>query len=60
MQLQPDNIHGPVARDRFLRSLVAVSFILSYGPRQANLLLIAYASSEGSGKPAHQAVSYKQ
>ena len=25
----------------------------SYGPRQANLVLIAYASSEGSGEPAH-------
>ena len=24
------------------------------GPRQANLVLIAYASSEGSGEPAHQ------
>ena len=24
-----------------------------YGPRQANLVLIAYASSEGSGEPAH-------
>ena len=23
-----------------------------YGPRQANLVLIAYASSEGSGEPA--------
>ena len=23
------------------------------GPRQANLVLIAYASSEGSGEPAH-------
>ena len=23
------------------------------GPRQANLILIAYASSEGSGEPAH-------
>ena len=39
-----------------------------YGPRQANLVLIAYASSEGSGKPAHPrslartfaARSYKQ
>ena len=39
-----------------------------YGPRQANLLLIAYASSEGSGEPAHPrslartfaARSYKQ
>ena len=38
------------------------------GPRQANLLLIAYASSEGSGEPAHPrslartfaARSYKQ
>ena len=24
-----------------------------YGPRQANLVLIAYANSEGSGEPAH-------
>ena len=39
-----------------------------YGPRQANLVLIAYASSEGSGEPAHlrspvrtsAAHSYKQ
>ena len=27
--------------------------LLTYGPRQANLVLIAYASSEGSGEPAH-------
>ena len=27
--------------------------ILLYGPRQANLIFIAYASSEGSGEPAH-------
>ena len=41
---------------------------LIFGPRQANLLLIAYASSEGSGEPAHPrslartsaARSYKQ
>ena len=41
---------------------------LMYGPRQANLVLIAYASSEGSGEPAHPrslarifaARSYKQ
>ena len=26
---------------------------LLFGPRQANLVLIAYASSEGSGEPAH-------
>ena len=39
-----------------------------YGPHQANLVLIAYASSEGSGEPAHPrslartstAHSYKQ
>ena len=39
-----------------------------YGPRQANLVLIAYASSEGSGEHAHPrslartsaARSYKQ
>ena len=28
-------------------------YVISFGPRQANLLLIAYASSEGSGEPAH-------
>ena len=41
---------------------------LTYGPRQANLVLIAYASGEGSGEPAHPrslartsaARSYKQ
>ena len=41
---------------------------LVFGPRQANLVLIAYASSEGSGEPAHPrslartfaARSYKQ
>ena len=41
---------------------------LPNGPRQANLVLIAYASSEGSGEPAHPrslartsaARSYKQ
>ena len=40
----------------------------SFGPRQANLVLITYASSEGSGEPAHPrslartfaAHSYKQ
>ena len=37
----------------------------SNGPRQANLVLIAYASSEGSGEPAHrcsliQAVSQEE
>ena len=35
-----------------------------FGPRQANLVLIAYASSEGSGEIAHPrtsaAHSYKQ
>ena len=42
--------------------------ILCIGPRQANLVPIAYASSEGSGEPAHPrsltrtsaARSYKQ
>ena len=40
----------------------------TYGPRQTNLVLIAYASSKGSGEPAHPrslartsaARSYKQ
>ena len=42
--------------------------VVLYGPLQANLVLIAYASSEGSGEPAHPrslartfaARSYKQ
>ena len=46
--------------------MILIYFI--FGPRQANLLLIAYASSEGSGEPAHPrslartsaARSYKQ
>ena len=52
-----------VAYRKFLRKL---SF--PYGPRHSNLVLIAYASSEGSGEPAHPrclartsaARSYKQ
>ena len=44
------------------------SFKTTSGPRQANLVLIAYASSEGSSEPAHPrslartfaARSYKQ
>ena len=70
-------------RDRSLKGIPAltsslalgisvISIILTtssiYGPRQANLVLIAYASSEGSGEPAHPrslartstARSYKQ
>ena len=31
----------------------ALYFTNFYGPRQANLVLIAYASSEGSGEPSH-------
>ena len=30
-----------------------VEKVSKIGPRQANLVLIAYASSEGSGEPAH-------
>ena len=33
--------------------IIAIALIPEYGPRQANLVLIAYASSEGSGEPAH-------
>ena len=31
----------------------SVGWLYIYGPRQANLVLIACASSEGSGEPAH-------
>ena len=48
--------------------LVNCKRCIIFGPRQANLVLIAYASSEGSGEPAHPrslartfaARSYKQ
>ena len=50
----------------FIHDAVQIRF--GNGPRQANLVLIAYASSEGSGEPAHPrslartfaARSYKQ
>ena len=34
------------------KNTYAVCLITINGPRQANLVLIAYASSEGSGEPA--------
>ena len=51
-----------------LKKYKAVCNSDSFGPRQANLVFIAYASSEGSGEPAHPrslartfaARSYKQ
>ena len=36
-----------------LKSNVGYLQQVTYGPRQANLVLIAYASSEGSGEPVH-------
>ena len=52
----------------FFNMYLLQGLVRSYGPRQANLVLIAYASSEGSGEPAHPrslartfaARSYKQ
>ena len=54
-------------QSRLLYRVSQIIYFL-YGPRQANLVLIAYASSEGSGEPAHPrslartfaARSYKQ
>ena len=48
--------------------VIDVNILGTFGPRQANLVLIVYASSEGSGEPAHPrslartfaARSYKQ
>ena len=67
------NVAGPLLHDmmRFNRPCVAAVTSkewISYCPRQANLVLIAYAISEGSGEPAHPrslarasaARSYKQ
>ena len=52
----------------FRFSILSENNLKLFGPRQANLVLIAYASSEGSGEPAHPrslartfaARSYKQ
>ena len=41
-----------VVESNFVSELHLIRLLL-YGPRQANLVLIAYASSEGSGEPAH-------
>ena len=51
-----------------LFKISSVHYSTRFWPRQANLVLIAYASSEGSGKPAHARIlartsaarSYKQ
>ena len=55
-------------KNTILVVLVHLTTVLLFGPCQANLVLIAYASSEGSGEPAHPhslartsaARSYKQ
>ena len=60
---------SPLSYNLILLWISSVSTIqIWFGPRQANLVLIAYASSEGSGEPAHPrslartfaARSYKQ
>ena len=48
------NLCKPVTMNLALFAWNSFLFIHSIiGPRQANLVLIAYASSEGSGEPAH-------
>ena len=57
--------HYEIKKDMQLSKFIK---IFVFYPRQANLVLISYASSEGSGKPAHPrslartsaARSYKQ
>ena len=38
---------------KIMISILILIFKFLFGPRQANLVLIAYASSEGSGEPVH-------
>ena len=60
--------YGPLSLKRKGFTQDAGDLHVIYGPRQANLVLIAYASSEGSGEPTHPrslartfaARSYKQ
>ena len=62
-----ENRHSSVLRFNPFLDL-DLHLTISDGPRQTNLVLIAYASSEGSGEPAHPrslartsaARSYKQ
>ena len=62
-----ENSHDDAVVPDFMLLKEASSYNI-IGPRQANLVLIAYASSEGSGEPAHPrslartfaARSYKQ
>ena len=64
--LNDRNVEVPVINDYPVTSYLNELYL--NGPRQANLVLIAYASSEGSGEPAHPrslartsaARSYKQ
>ena len=46
-------ISKPFKQLELTNSIYFRMFSLPYGSRQANLVLIAYASSEGSGEPAH-------
>ena len=50
------DVYTPTTSGRAPSSYCYVHFdglLLRHGPHQANLVLIAYASSEGSGEPAH-------
>ena len=42
-----------ISIDRCIHEENAYRLTNKFGPRQSNLVLIAYASSEGSGEPAH-------
>ena len=59
---EPTELSSDSEDERQLKSLPTVNgelqvstnvWLVLLGPRQANLVLIAYASSEGSGEPAH-------
>ena len=63
-KISPLNHHNGISQEFNAQN----KLMMIFGPRQANLVLIAYASSEGSGEPAHPrslartfaARSYKQ
>ena len=68
MHMNKRHYSAPKREKQNLRNFLHIFLFLSYGPRQANWVLIAYASSEDSGEPAHPrslartfaARSYKQ
>ena len=47
------NLKNTLVNSKACLKVLRKFIVILFGPHQANLVLIAYASSEGSGEPAH-------